>query len=98
MPRPVWLRFATLMMAIARVVLAMTSGPVGLYVGVVLVGCSFGCMFTLNVVVTSETWVLRHHGANYMLFDGVTGVIGTLGMAKYLKEVIYNRSILHGQD
>ena len=25
---------------------------------------------------------LRHHGSNYMLFDGVTSVFGTLGMAK----------------
>ena len=64
-------------------------------------------MFTLNVVITSELWGLRHHGeclnasdgqtpaqpsdqgvtrflgANYMLFDGVTSVFGTLGMAKY---------------
>jgi hypothetical protein len=85
-----------------------SPGTVGLYLGVFLVGCSFGSMFTLNVVISSELWGLRHHGerenlcdffsnihdglierelvclgANYMLFDGVTSVFGTLGMAKY---------------
>jgi hypothetical protein len=62
-------------------------------------GCLNGLVL-VRVHVTSEMWGLRHHGANYMMFDGVTGAVGTLlvGMAKYLTHAIYNRSILDGQD
>ena len=55
------------------------------------VGVSFGAMFTLNVVVASELWGVKQHGQNYMLFDGVTSVFGTLGMAKYVTQTVYRR-------
>lgn len=43
--------------------------------------------------VASELWGLKHHGANYMLFDGVTSVFGTLGMAKFVTQSVYAANI-----
>ena len=49
-------------------VCTFATGTAGLYSGVFLVGCSFGSMFTLNVVISSELWGLRHHGESLNLF------------------------------
>ena len=105
-PRPLWLCFATFIMAAAhgilffsvlgaqytsvsfgcrrgrvvivettRVVIVETTflctGKAGLYLGVFCVGCSFGSMFTLNVVISSELWGLRHHGERLRLFGAL---------------------------
>ena len=96
-PRPLWLCGSMLLMAAAHTVLALPFGLPGLYCGMFCVGLSFGAMFTLNVVITSELWGVTNHGANYMLFDGTTGIFGTLCLGKYLTQAVYVAGIEAGQ-
>lgn len=88
-PRPAWHCLCSLLMAAAHAILALATEAQGLYLGVFLVGGAFGAMFTLDVVVISELYGLKHHGSNYMLFNGVTSVFGTLGVAKYITQSVY---------
>lgn len=68
------------------------TGTFGLYLGVLCVGCSFGSMFTLNVVISSELWGLRHHGESLLLMHGIVEAISS---NLHKTEIVCARCKLH---
>ena len=48
------------------------------YVGYCLAGIGFGGVWPLMVTLSADLWGLEHLGANYMVFDGTSALIGSL--------------------
>ena len=94
-PRPFNLLVATAVMASAHFLFWLDLGEQGLYIAVFLAAFSFGATWPLTVVVTSELWGTKHHGANYLVFDGSTTGIATPFLAKWVAQTYYTRHI-HG--
>ncbi len=46
--------------------------------GVTLAGLSFGMVWPLMVLITGEVFGIRHVGANYMWFDGMSSAVGNV--------------------
>lgn len=75
-PRPLCLTASMALMSLSHLLLMWSTTAARLYLGVFAAAFAFGGCFTLTVVVSSELWGLRHHGSNYMLFDGAMQVTG----------------------
>ena len=92
-PRPLCLAMVFLAMAAAHIILALRTGIVGLYIGVFLAACAFGSTWPLTVVITSELWGSDHHGANYMLCDGIIQMVGALLVGKFIAQSVYTAEL-----
>jgi len=88
--RPLFLLVAPGFMALGQTVLLLASGDVTLYIGVLIAGIGFGAIWPLCVVLVSELFGRRNLGGNYMLYDGWCAALGSLGLAKFLPQSIYN--------
>eukprot|EP00756_Hemistasia_phaeocysticola_P064074 Hpha_TRINITY_DN7518_c0_g1::TRINITY_DN7518_c0_g1_i1::g.19157::m.19157 len=88
--RPLFLLAAPGFMALGHTVLLLASNDVTLYIGVLISGIGFGAIWPLTVVLVSELFGRRNLGGNYMLFDGWCAALGSLGLAKFLPQSIYN--------
>ena len=58
-----------------------------------LPACVSDCCLSHRVVITSELWGTKNHGANYMLFDGCTSAFCTLTLAKVVAQKVYSEHI-----
>ena len=45
------------------------------------------------VLIVGDLFGTINHGANYMFFDGATSALGTLSIAKFLTQSIYEKNI-----
>ena len=45
------------------------------------------------VLIVGDLFGTANHGANYMFFDGATCALGTLSVAKYLTQIVYEKNI-----
>ena len=59
------------------------------YVGYCLAGIGFGGVWPLMVTLSADLWGLEHLGANYMVFDGTSALIGSLLCGKMLPQAEY---------
>eukprot|EP00588_Corethron_pennatum_P032939 CAMPEP_0194341878 /NCGR_PEP_ID=MMETSP0171-20130528/91091_1 /TAXON_ID=218684 /ORGANISM="Corethron pennatum, Strain L29A3" /LENGTH=663 /DNA_ID=CAMNT_0039107379 /DNA_START=162 /DNA_END=2153 /DNA_ORIENTATION=+ len=97
-PRPAFLVAASLAAAASHALLAMATGRVIFIVGVVLSGAAFGMIWPLMVLITEECFGKKHHGANYMFYDGSASAVGTLLLSKFLAQWVYEGHIQEGGD
>ena len=45
------------------------------------------------VLIVGDLFGTVNHGANYMFFDGATCAVGTLSIAKFLTQMVYDKNI-----
>jgi hypothetical protein len=97
-PRPAFLILASLVGASAHLLLsvATTEGP--FVFGVALSGAAFGMVWPLMVLIIGEVFGTAHVGANYMFYDGFSSAMGTLFLAKFLSQSVYESHIDHSDD
>jgi MFS family permease len=92
-PRPVFLIVASVVGICGQGILAYatTLGP--FVVGIALSGVAFGGIWPLMVLCVGEVFGTAHHGANYLIFDGLSSAFGTLLVSKYLVQRVYESHI-----
>jgi hypothetical protein len=66
--------------------------------GVALSGAAFGMVWPLMVLIIGEVFGTAHVGANYMFYDGFSSAMGTLFLAKFLSQSVYESHIDHSDD
>ena len=95
-PRTAFLVLSCALAVAGHVVLAYTTdGDQQQFVlGIMLVGLSFGGLWPLMVLIMGDLFGTVNHGANYMFADGVTCAVGTLSMAKFLTQSIYQAHVV----
>lgn len=54
---------------------------------------AFGMVWPLMVLIIGEVFGTRHHGANYMFFDGFSSAAGTLLLSKFVAQEVYDEHI-----
>ena len=62
-------------------------------VGIMLTGLSFGGLWPLMVLIMGDLFGTGNHGANYMFADGFTCAVGTLSIAKFLTQSVYEAHV-----
>ncbi|CAB9523117.1 Nodulin-like [Seminavis robusta] len=94
-PRPAFLVLSCAFAVAGHAIMAMTtSSNLLLFVlGIVLTGISFGMLWPLMVLVVGDLFGTVNHGANYMFADGFTCAVGTLSIAKFLTQFVYEQHI-----
>ena len=88
--RPSFLIVASLVGAIAHLLLAVAITKVSFIFGVALSGVAFGMSWPLMVLIVGELFGTTNMGANYMFYDGVTSAIGTLVLSKLVAQEVYD--------
>lgn len=98
-PRTAFLVLCCALAVVGHVVLAYAAGQRQRFVlGIMLVGLSFGGLWPLMVLIMGDLFGTVNHGANYMFADGFTCAVGTLSMAKYLTQTIYQAHVAASVD
>lgn len=92
-PRPAFLLVTCVFCIAGHTVLAFASTRTLFVTGVLLTGMSFGAVWPLMVLIVGDIYGVANHGQNYMFYDGFTSAIGTLLIAKYLAQEVYERHI-----
>ena len=90
--RPLFLAGFCLVMVMGHFLLwfgPRTGNMALLYAGYCLAGVGFGGVWPLMVTISADCWGLTHLGANYMVFDGSTALVGSLVMGKLLPQAVY---------
>jgi hypothetical protein len=92
-PRPVFLVVASVVGVFGQGILAYatTLGP--FVVGIAFSGVAFGGVWPLMVLCIGEVFGTAHHGANYLIFDGLSSAFGTLLLSKFLVQRVYESHI-----
>ena len=67
-----------------------------LYLGYCFAGIGFGGVWPIMVTLSADLWGLKHLGANYMVFDGTTALIGSLICGKLLPQSVYSSNSING--
>ena len=67
-------------------------------VGILFCGLSFGGLWPLMVLIMGDLFGTVNHGANYMFADGFTCAVGTLAIAKFLAQSVYEAHTLESDD
>eukprot|EP00977_Amphora_coffeiformis_P012520 scaffold3079_cov174-Amphora_coffeaeformis.AAC.31 len=62
--------------------------------GIIMTGLSFGALWPLMVLIMGDLFGTVNHGANYMFADGFTCAVGTLTIAKFLSQAVYQAHLL----
>eukprot|EP01065_Artemidia_motanka_P007331 TRINITY_DN1362_c4_g1_i1.p1 TRINITY_DN1362_c4_g1~~TRINITY_DN1362_c4_g1_i1.p1 ORF type:complete len:585 (+),score=192.53 TRINITY_DN1362_c4_g1_i1:67-1821(+) len=88
--RPLFLAVSPLLMCAAHLTLLAATTDAELYIGVLLAGAGFGATWPLMVVLVSELFGRKNLGGNYMLYDGWTAALGSLALAKFVPQTIYD--------
>jgi hypothetical protein len=92
-PRTVFVVISTAVGMAGHLVLAFGDDRPCFVSGVILVGISFGMMWPLMVLIVGDLYGKRYHGANYLFYDGVTSAMGTLLIAKYITQYVYESNL-----
>jgi Major Facilitator Superfamily len=93
LPRTVFVTVSAALGMIGHFVLAVGDDRPLFVAGVILVGFSFGMMWPLMVLIVGDLYGKRYHGANYLLYDGFASAAGTLLLAKYVTQTVYENHI-----
>lgn len=94
--RPAFLIYLNCGMALSQLMAyfaAQQSSAGLLYLAVIVAGLSFGGVFPMIVIVTSELFGKTHVGGNVMFLNGLTGCVPALAFGKYLAQQIYHAHI-----
>mmetsp|Transcript_58447 Transcript_58447/g.155510 ORF Transcript_58447/g.155510 Transcript_58447/m.155510 type:complete len:526 (-) Transcript_58447:163-1740(-) len=94
--RPWYFTFLLGCMALGHAALCV-SGPLPLYVGVLLIGYAFGSQYPVMIISITELFGAARIASNYMVFDGMPGALASLLIAKYLSTWIYESHITSGK-
>jgi len=101
-PRPTFLVLSCAFSFAGHACLAAPHGPNGnlpvFVLGIVLTGMSFGALWPLMVLIVGDLFGTVNHGANYMFADGFTCAVGTLSIAKFLTEFVYEQHVVESQE
>ena len=94
--RPAFLIYLNCGMALSQLMAyfaAIAKSAALLYVAVAIAGLSFGGLFPMIVIVTSELFGKTHVGGNVMFLNGWTGCVPALAFGKFLAQAIYHAHI-----
>lgn len=98
-PRTAFMVLSCALAVAGHGVLAYAAGQRQRFVlGIMLMGLSFGGLWPLMVLIMGDLFGTVNHGANYMFADGFTCAVGTLSMAKYLTQTIYQAHVSPSDD
>jgi MFS family permease len=89
--RPFYLVVASLVGVASHVGLALVTDQGSFVVFCTLSGVAFGMSWPLMVLIVGEVFGVKHHGGNYMLYDGGTKALGTLLLGTYVAGTFYER-------
>jgi len=96
-PRPFFLILSCAFAVVGHICLATQTDGLHLFVsGIIFTGFSFGAMWPLMVLIIGDLFGTVNHGANYLFADGITCAAGTLSIAKYLTQFVYEQNVLEG--
>ncbi|CAM6065747.1 unnamed protein product [Sphagnum tenellum] len=90
-PRPLFLLFVQVVMAVAHLLFA-SSVPALLYLASILVGLAHGAHWTLMVATSSELFGLKHFGALYNTLS-ISATVGSYLLSVKLAGYIYDRQL-----
>ena len=97
-PRPAFLVAASLAECIAHLVLSLASSQVMFVIGVALSGAAFGMIWPLMVLIIGEVFGNANVGANYMFYDGGASAVGTVLLAKFLSQTVYESHVAEDDE
>lgn len=97
-PRPAFMLLTCALAMAGHITLAVADTRQVFVIGVLLAGAAFGSVWPLMVLIVGDVFGTRHHGANYMFYDGFCSAVGTLLIAKYITASVYEAHIVGGDD
>lgn len=92
-PRPFFLVISSAIAFVSHLMLAYATSQSAFVVSCTFSGLAFGMAWPLMVLIVGDVFGLKHHGANYMLFDGTTKAVGTIVVSEYIAGVVYEAHI-----
>lgn len=92
-PRPCFLVIACLVSVFSHLLLAASTGQVAFVIGCTISGIAFGMAWPLMVLIVGDVFGVKHHGANYMFYDGCTKAIGTIFLSQYVAGNVYEAHV-----
>ena len=92
-PRTFFLVTAAMTGFVAHLLLAGATSKGIFVVGATLAGFAFGMVWPLLVLIVGEVFGTKNVGANYMFFDGFTSAAGSLLLAKFVAQEVYEDHI-----
>jgi MFS family permease len=72
---------------------ARAGSAVLMYVALTVAGLSFGGIFPMIVIITSELFGKKNAGGNIMFLNGWTGCVPALAFGKFLAQAVYHAHI-----
>lgn len=87
--RPFFLIIASAIAFVSHLMLAYATDQTFFIISCTFSGLAFGMAWPLMVLIVGDVFGLKHHGANYMMFDGTTKAIGTILLSEYVAGNVY---------
>lgn len=91
--RPFFLVVASFIAFFSHFMLAAASSQTTFVIACAISGLAFGMAWPLMVLIVGDVFGLKHHGANYMMYDGSTKALGTIFLSEYVAGNVYQAHV-----
>jgi len=92
-PRTFFMVLAAIVGFLAHLLLSGATTKGIFVVGAALAGFAFGMVWPLLVLIVGEVFGTKNVGANYMFYDGFTSAAGSVLLAKFVAQEVYEQHI-----
>lgn len=92
-PRPFFLVVASAIAFFSHIMLASATDQVTFVFACAISGLAFGMAWPLMVLIVSDIYGLKYHGANYMMYDGSTKAFGTIFLSQFIAGGVYESHV-----
>lgn len=91
--RPLFLVIASAIAFFSHLMLAYATSQIAFVLSCTFSGLAFGMVWPLMVLIVRDIFGIKHHGANYMMYDGTTKAVGTMFLSEYIAGNVYEAHV-----